>query len=234
MDSDPRSEALRAVTGFLVSSSSLADTLTAMAHVAVDAAAGAKFAGLTMLDESGEPTTGIFTDVDAPEIDAAQYESGRGPCLDAWRQEQVVRVDDVDASTAYPEFERAAADHGVHSTISLPLMADGRGIGALNLYSTATAAFSEQDEAVLSEIAWPMAAVLSNAQAYWGAVELGQQLREAMDSRSVIEQAKGVLMATSKGVDADQAFVLLRAASQRENRKLRDIASEIVERHATG
>ncbi len=71
--------------------------------------------------------------------------------------------------------------------------------------------------------------MLANAQAYWNAYELSQQLEQAMVSRAGIEQAKGVLMAQS-GVSSDEAFELLKRASQRENRKLREVAEEIVKR----
>ncbi len=71
--------------------------------------------------------------------------------------------------------------------------------------------------------------VLANAQAYWSAYELSRQLQQAMESRASIEQAKGILIEQS-GVNEDEAFQLLRRASQRENRKLRDIATEVVRR----
>jgi AmiR/NasT family two-component response regulator len=70
--------------------------------------------------------------------------------------------------------------------------------------------------------------VLANATAYWGAQELGEQLTAAMQSRAIIEQAKGILMGQSPDLDADGAFAVLRRASQRENVKLRDIAQRIV------
>jgi AmiR/NasT family two-component response regulator len=72
--------------------------------------------------------------------------------------------------------------------------------------------------------------VLANAAAYWSAFELSENLSEAMKSRAVIEQAKGILMAGSPKLDADGAFDLLRRASQRENVKLREIAQRIVDR----
>ena len=69
-----------------------------------------------------------------------------------------------------------------------------------------------------------------NASAYWQATQLSEQLGQAMQSRAVIEQAKGILMARSPHLEADEAFDLLRKASQRENVKLRDIAQRIVDR----
>jgi putative methionine-R-sulfoxide reductase with GAF domain len=232
MVSDPQSAALRALSGFLVAELSLGDTLQRVAEITTDALPAAAMAGITMLNEYGRVTTGVYTDPASPEIDADQYKAGRGPCLDAWREGRVVRVDDMTkAQDQYPEFARAALGHGVHSTISFPLLADGGGIGALNAYSTEAAGFSG-DEATGMELAAAAAVVLANATAYWTAVELGEGLSEAMKSRAVIEQAKGMLMAASPDLDADGAFDLLRRASQRENVKLRDIAQRIVDRKA--
>ena len=72
--------------------------------------------------------------------------------------------------------------------------------------------------------------VVSNAQAYWAAFELSNNLAKAMETRSVIEQAKGVLMAANR-IDADEAFELLRQRSQTSNRKLHDVATDVVRRH---
>lgn len=75
-------------------------------------------------------------------------------------------------------------------------------------------------------------ALLAHSAAYWGAFELTEQLQTAMQSRAIIEQAKGVLMAQTPGLDAERAFELLKAASQRENVRLRTIAARIVARGA--
>jgi GAF domain-containing protein len=234
MSLDARSEALASITRFLVTDVSLGDVLLQVARATVDAMPRAEMAGITMGSEDGQPVTGVFTDPESPEIDAAQYESGNGPCLDAWRSKKVVRVDDMaDASDRYPEFSKAAMAHGVLSTLSLPLVAGSQGIGALNLYAQAPESFSEEDEQIGVELASTAAVVLANASAYWTAYELGQNLSEAMKSRAVIEQAKGMLMARSEMLTPDDAFDLLRKASQRENVKLRDIAQRIVNRQPT-
>ena len=231
MRSDPRSAALVALSGFLFSELSLGETLTKVAEITTDALPGANMAGIAMLDEYGRVQTGVYTDPMSPEIDAGQYESGRGPCLDAWRTGHIVRIDDMtSAGTDYPEFAAAAIKHGVLSTISFPMSAGGQGIGALNLYGSEERAFTADDEAVGTELTAAASVVLSNAHAYWTAVELGEGLTEAMKSRAVIEQAKGMLMASNRNLDADGAFDLLRRASQRENVKLRDIAQRIVDR----
>ncbi len=227
LSTDARSEALHALSRFLVTEASLGETLQFVTELAMRAMPKAEIAGISMLDSKERPTTSVYTDVTSPEIDAGQYESGAGPCLDAWRLQTVVRVDDMRAATdRYPLFARIALAHGVLSTLSLPLMAGGQGLGALNLYAREPGGFSQEDEAVGVDLSAAASIVLSNATAYWGAFELGEQLAEAMESRAVIEQAKGVIMG-AMGCTADEAFDVLRQQSQIENRKLREIAQEI-------
>jgi len=126
-----------------------------------------------------------------------------------------------------------AAEHGIGSPLSLPLLAGGQALGALNFYAEAENAFGEDDQQQGQAFATQAAIVLANAQTYWDARALNEQLSEAMRSRATIEQAKGILMGQSQ-VNADSAFDLLRKASQRENRKLRDVARELVERYGGG
>lgn len=204
------------------------DTLTRVAELAEQAVPHAAMVGLTMPVE-GQLATAVFTDPLSPTLDAVQYQAGRGPCLDAVRERRVVRVDSTPDDDHWPEFTDEAAKHGILSTLSLPMVAADRGVGAMNLYARRVSAFSEKDEETGIAFAAQGAIVIANADAYWTAHALSETLNEAMQSRAVIEQAKGVLMEQS-GVSADAAFDLLRRASQRENRKLRDIAGEIVER----
>jgi GAF domain-containing protein len=234
MSLDARSEALASITRFLITDVPLGDVLLQVAQATVNAMSGAEMAGITMGSAEGKPVTGVFTDPGSPDIDAAQYESGNGPCLEAWHTKRAVRVDDMSAAhERYPEFSKLAMAHGVQSTLSLPLVAGDQGIGALNLYAPQPESFSIEDERVGVELASTAAVVLANASAYWNAYELSENLSEAMKSRAVIEQAKGMLMARSETLSPDDAFDLLRRASQRENVKLRDIAQRIVNRQPT-
>ena len=230
MSTDASAEALSALSQFVVSKTSMGETLLRVSQITTDAMPAADMAGISLLGDDGKPTTGIFTDPEAPEIDAAQYESGRGPCLDSWRLHKIVRLEDLDHAEAYPEFASAARAHGIQSTLSLPLMAGDDAAGALNLYSRTPGGFTDEDERAGTLLASAAAIVLVNASAYWQAAQLGEQLTQAMQSRAVIEQAKGILMARSPQLDADEAFDLLRKASQRENVKLREIAQRIVDR----
>lgn len=230
LDDDARSQALAALSRFLVAGSSLGETLHRVAEITTGAMPAAEMAGISLLDEHGRPTTGVYTDPRSPEIDTAQYETGSGPCLDAWRTKRTVRLDDLtDAESRYPEFARLAQRYGIHSTLSLPLVAGDEGLGALNLYARQRQGFTPADEEMGVELAATAAVVLSNSSAYWGALELTEQLTEAMRSRAVIEQAKGLLMAASPHLSPDDAFDVLTRASQRENLKLRQIAQRLVD-----
>lgn len=218
---------LRALSGFFVDEGTLGDTLLRVAGLACEVTA-ADMAGITLVVD-GRPATGVFTDAEAPQIDA-QYEMDDGPCLAAFRDQRVYRIESTAADDRWPAFARDAAAHGITATLSVPLAARGEGLGALNLYSR-TAAFSDRHVRQAEVFAAQAAIVLANAQVYWDARQLGENLRQAMRSRAAIDQAIGVLMAAG-GQRPDEAFQLLVRASQRENRKLRDIAAEIVARTA--
>ena len=157
----------------------------------------------------------------------ASIERARAPVSKPSGINRFYRIDSTTEDDRWPEFARTAADHGVLSTISLPLVARGEGLGALNLYSRRPSAFIDINLDESGVFANQAAMVLANARVYWDARELSENLQQAMQSRSVIDQAVGVIMATS-GQSPDGAFQILVRASQRENRKLREIAAERV------
>jgi GAF domain-containing protein len=161
--------------------------------------------------------------------DELQYEQGHGPCMDAGRGGVVLRVDDMRTETRWPDYVARVAESGVRSSLSVPLPYQGSTIGALNIYSSGPTAFATPKSLAAGlEVAETIAVAVANADAHWQLSEQARNMRLAMESRAAIEQAKGVLMA-QRHVDAEQAFEILRAASQRYNRKLRDIATGIVE-----
>jgi transcriptional regulator with GAF, ATPase, and Fis domain len=218
-----------ALARFQVTETTVGEALQRIAEITLEAIPAADAVGMSMLDGDGEPTTAVYTDTESPEIDEAQYREGKGPCLDAWRHNKVFRIAQVEGcADEYPAFARACADHGVASTLSLPMAAGEVAVGAVNLYSKVADGFGDDDEALGIDLAAAGGAVLANVSAYWTAFELGEHLNEAMRSRAVIEQAKGILMAGTPGLTADDAFDVLRRASQRENVKLRDLAARIV------
>jgi len=228
----PNSECLtkgiEAMSRFYVGDATLQETLQQVSDLACEAVGPADMVGLTMMVD-GRATTAVFTDEVAPEIDSAQYETGAGPCLDAFRNQQVYRIDDMESDVYWPAFSAAAFAHGLRSSMSVPLLASHAGVGALNFYSRDSAGFSDDDVEVGQQFATQAAVVLANSQAYWDAHQLGQDLVQAMKSRATIEQAKGILMG-AQHCSAEKAFQILVRASQRENRKLREIADDLVAR----
>ena len=231
MPGDAHARALEALTTFHVTDVTVGQTLDRIAEAAREAIPATAVVGMSMLGDDARPTTAIYTDEASPEVDAAQYREGRGPCLDAWRSHKAVSVPRIaDSCADYPGFAAACLEHGIQSTLSLPLASGDSGMGAMNLYARSEEAFDADDEDLGMRIAAIAAVVLANVSAYWTAFDLSQNLTQAMKSRAVIEQAKGMLMAATPGMTPDGAFDLLRRASQRENVKLNQIALRIVER----
>jgi GAF domain-containing protein len=161
--------------------------------------------------------------------DELQYKRGYGPCMDAGRGGVPLRVDDMRTEQRWPDYAAKVLEVGVRSSLSVPLPYQGTSIGALNVYSTVPEAFaSPQSLDAGLNVAEAIAVAVANADAHAQLGEQARNMRLAMESRAVIEQAKGVLMA-QRHVTAEQAFEILREASQRYNRKLREIARGIVE-----
>jgi GAF domain-containing protein len=211
----------------------LAGSLQRLALAGRDMLANCTSSSVTLI-AARQPLTMAATDDVAVDLDRAQYEADVGPCLTAARQQQLIRIDDVTGDDRWPKFRDAARQHAVASSLSVPLlMEEPDTFGALNIYGAVTSGFSTDDEELAERFARHAAVVVANVVAYWTAIESGINLTAAMQHRGVIEQAKGILMATHH-CGPDQAFALLRQRSQAENRKLRDIAIDLVADTTTG
>jgi GAF domain-containing protein len=228
----PWAASVAALSRFYIGAATLEETLTRVSELAVEAIGPAEFVGLTMMVE-GRQRTAIFTDKESPEIDQAQYDSGEGPCVEATEKNQPFTIESTLTESRWPAFCLMASSHGILSTLSLPMMMENGAVGAMNFYARTESAFSPATVAQAEPFAAQAAIVLANSHAYWDARALGERLSQAIEHRSAIEQAKGILMAT-QGCDADAAFDLLVAGSQRENVKVRDLAERIVTRATKG
>jgi GAF domain-containing protein len=169
-----------------------------------------------MLVRRGRIRTEAGTDDKVADIDQLQYEAGDGPCLTSLHEELTVRADDLREEERWPRFARAAADAGVRSMLSLQLFVQDNNIGALNLYAAEPNAFAPEDEKVGLMLASHAAVALVDARKI-------DNLQIALESRDIIGQAKGILMERYK-VDANRAFGMLVAVSQRRQRKLNEVA----------
>jgi GAF domain-containing protein len=161
-------------------------------------------------------------------LDEFQYEYERGPCLDASASAATFTVVDTDAEDRWPEFAKRAREAGVRSTLAVGLPVQEAVTGALNLYAITPDAFDDETIAVAQTFAGYAAVALANSRSYDATTALARQMRDAMESRAVIEQAKGILMAERR-CTADEAFSTLSKLSQDSNRKLREVAAALVD-----
>ncbi|SFL80864.1 GAF and ANTAR domain-containing protein [Geodermatophilus ruber] len=220
-------ELLRDLSRVALADRPLDEVLGEITAIAARGIPGAEATSITLIRNEKGYTAGHHGEM-ALAADELQYQEGYGPCLDAGRAGIVLRVDDMRTEQRWPTYVSRVLAVGIRSSMSVPLPYQGTSIGALNNYSTQPGAFaSDESLAAGQEVAEAVAVAVANADAHDRLVDQARNMRLAMESRAVIEQAKGVLMAQRR-VDAEQAFEILREASQRYNRKLRDIAVGVV------
>jgi GAF domain-containing protein len=181
-------------------------------------------ASVSVAGEMGRLETVGASSQAVDDLDQLQYLHG-GPCVEAVRTGSEVQVSIPDGR--YPEFEEAVLAREIKLVHSVPLTAAGTSWGALNLYSREVSAPRPSESDGLRELAERAAVVLANAVSWSRLQSTNERLTRILESRGIIGQAQGILMAR-EGIGSDQAFDILRRASQRMNRKLRDIAAEVV------
>ncbi len=224
-------ESLIALTEIRVTGQSLLETLRQIVELACSALPGGDEGGITLL-EAGGPETIIATSDAAWRADRSQYEADTGgPCLDAYRRQQILRIDSTASDQRWPEFAGTAAAEGLGSTLSIPLVVSGDGLGALNIYCHREYGFRAADERLAAQLGSCASVALANARSYWQAAQLADQLRETLSTRGVIEQATGILIA-QHGCTADHALHLLTATAQRNRLPLAEVAADLVQRTA--
>ncbi len=161
-------------------------------------------------------------------VDEIQYGRGQGPCLEALRTDAVVAVPDLSREDRWPDYRIHALTYGVRSSLSLPLVIDGESRGALNLYSKTPNGFGTTETAASEAFARQAATALTIVFRNADQLELQDQLREALATRAVIDQAIGIIMG-QHACNSSDAFDVLRNASQQRNTKLREVAAELIE-----
>ena len=194
-----------------------------VAHEAID---GAECTSITIA-LGGRTYTAVHTDTRTLRVDQGQYDADDGPCLHAARTGETVLVD-VDATEQlWPEFATAAEEENIHSFLAAALSAPDQPLGALNLYGSAPAAFDAIDYDILELLTTTVSRAISDFARFKSAIEVADALRAALSNRAPIEQAKGIIMG-EHGIDAENAFQILRSQSQNTNRRVRDIANELI------
>jgi len=199
--------------------------LLRLALLAVDVIPDADLASVTIAEHKAFRTV-CSTHPRAEAVDAAQFLLHEGPCIDAPDDGSVLLADDLRGEERWPRFTAAAMAQGIHAVMSFQLHllpGDGR-VASLNIYAGKPFAFADEGIAVGSL----MVAHLDLAFAALRGQERIRNLERALESNREIGVAIGILMAR-KNVQEDQAFVLLRQASQQRNRKVRELAADVVQ-----
>jgi GAF domain-containing protein len=195
-------------------------TLDRVCKLAVDTVDACEAAGISIAE--GKKVSSRSTTNDLPRmVDEIQSETQQGPCVDAIKEHEVFVTGSLSQEARWPDFaQRAHTATGIESVLSLRLFASEDTFGSLNLYSSKRDAFDDADIAVASVFAAHAAVALATARRE-------EQLEGKAGSRDLIGMAKGIVMAR-QGVSEDEAFDILRRASQRMNVKLRELADRVV------
>jgi GAF domain-containing protein len=224
--SDGASRALEQLGRMALRDQSMDSVLQAVVDLTRSVLPGASEASISLVVD-GRPTTAVFTGSLALALDESQYDRGHGPCLHAAATGDLTEIPDTRIDTRWPDYARVAWERGNGSSLSVPLPIQEKVNGALNIYAREPYAFDEEDRRAAQKFAPYAAVAVGNMHAYASARDMAENLHIALESRAVIDQAKGILMERHK-LTADQAFQALAAVSMRSNTKVRDVAEELV------
>ena len=218
---------LSALLGVQLGSAPLDAVLQQLVEISLETLDGADEVSTTLVRDD-RAFTAAYTGQLAMDADELQYERGYGPCIDAGVTGTVLLVEDTRTETRWPDYIAHVRERGVASSLSLPIPVQTQVVGALNCYSRTPRAFTPEMVEVGLELAGHLGVAIANAVSHADALRMADDMRAAMASRAVIEQAKGVIMAQNR-CDAEAAFAILSRASQARNRKLRDVAQDLVD-----
>jgi GAF domain-containing protein len=211
----------------VLSEQTMESLLQRVAELAQGVVAGAHEVSITVVGRD-KATTVISTGELAIALDERQYADESGPCLDAAQGGTVASIPDMRAETRWPKFTAAAVEAGALSSLSTPIPLQQYANAALNMYGTDPGAFDQDAIDLAQSFASYAGVALANMHLYESTRTLAEQLQVAMESRAVIEQAKGVLMGQRR-CTAEEAFDILVKLSQQSNRKLREVAQALVD-----
>lgn len=185
-------------------------------------------AGIMLADPAGRLHVLASSSEDARNLELLELQADEGPCLDAYRLGRRVSSSDLGADAhRWPRFAAAADDAGMHEVHSIPMRLGDRTIGALNIFMGHGRSLAETDLPFCEILAGAATLGIVTRDRLSASAELAGQLQNALDSRTLIEQAKGVVAART-GFDMGRSFELLRAQARHERRPLREVAQEMV------
>jgi GAF domain-containing protein len=219
--------ALSELAGLLLATESFTELAQGVAELAVRTVDPAITCGITLADQDRVFTVAAADEL-AIQLDEQQYELDAGPCLEALANGEVIDAPDLRTESRWDGYPTIAMGHGVLAVHSVPLIVAGKPVGVMNLYARTPNAFDALDRQLAELVAGQAAIAVTAALRHYDEVTLSDHLRIALSSRSVIDQAIGIVMAQQRGTP-EQAFAALRTISQRRNIKLRVVAAELVE-----
>ncbi|MGH3896958.1 MAG: GAF and ANTAR domain-containing protein [Pseudonocardiaceae bacterium] len=219
--------ALSELAGLLLSTESFEELIQGVAELSVRVIEPVATCGITLAQDDRVFTV-ASADALAEQLDEQQYEYETGPCLQALASGEVVEAVDLATEDRWNGYPTIAMAHGILAVLSTPLIVDGKPMGVLNLYARAPHTFSAVDRQLAGLLAGQAAIAVTAALRHYDEVTLAEHLRVALSSRSVIDQAIGIVMAQLR-CSPDEAFASLRTISQRQNIKLRVVAAELVD-----
>jgi GAF domain-containing protein len=187
--------------------------------------------GIMLATRSGDLEFAAASDESVVDIELHQARVKEGACYAAFQDDEVVAIPDVSAWEAWPEYRRRVLASGKRAVVGVPMHAFGETIGVINVYRSSPGKWHESELVTARAAAAIAATAIVHTTGHQQQTALRQQLESAIESRDLIGQAKGILMARY-GIDSDAAFDQLRERSQRANRKLRHIAEEVVDEAA--
>jgi GAF domain-containing protein len=224
-------EKLSRVTKLLKTQRTLPAQLEAVVAIVKRTVPSCDAAGIVLLVD-GQPTSVAVTDRLTVEIDLVQYDTGEGPCLAAMNDGEVVRINILERDSRFTRFAPGALDRGLNSVLSTPLTANGQSVGALNMYSTTTNAFDGRTEDAIRPMAEYAGEAIGTSPLYAYSLDMVDGLVEDLESRALIDQAVGVLMATEEHKSGD-ALARLRDLALRSGESMRTVASWVLDERPT-
>ena len=244
MGQDKLLHSVAALSRILVKGETLGSTLDRIARLAAELLPQADAASITISEAGGPARTASSSEPEAPlkapgqitvaDLDAEQNRLDEGPCLAAMRDRQTVLIDSMHTETRWQGFCRAALAAGIESVLAVPLGDESVEAprGAINFFARTAHVFTETDRSAANRFSAHAGVAAANAGAFADLQAdralLARRLEDALHSRAVIDQAVGILMERER-LGPEEAFQMLRSASQKLNVKLRMIAAEIVE-----
>ena len=205
--------------------------LARVATIARQAVPAAEAISVSLGDPAAPDLLGTESEL-AQAVDGAQIRAGEGPCPDAWDHRRTVRTDDVASDDRWRALQPLVADLDVGGVLSVPVHGPDGVLGVLNMYATRGNRFDRESIEIAELLGAAVGAVVEDGRSRDSLRRLSEQLRSALDSRAVIDQAKGILMALH-GLGPDEAFARLVAVSRNSNVKLREVAARLVENHSS-